>query len=96
MRGEHPPRGTSCAGQLQDHVPDLAAEGRAVVVATHDVEFVARTAHRVVVLAEGEVISAAPTAEVLAASPVFAPQVAKILATQAWLTTAEVASALRG
>jgi energy-coupling factor transport system ATP-binding protein len=58
------------------------------------VEFVARTAQRVVVLAEGEVITSAPTAEALAASPVFAPQVAKILAPQAWLTTQQVAVAL--
>ena len=51
-----------------------------VVVATHDVEFVAAAADRVVVLAEGEVVADGPTAEVVAASPAFAPQVAKVLA----------------
>ena len=36
---------------------ELAADGHAVVVSTHDVEFVAATAHRVVVMAEGEIVA---------------------------------------
>ncbi|MFE0025792.1 ABC transporter ATP-binding protein [Amycolatopsis sp. NPDC059021] len=73
---------------------ELAAQGRAIVVATHDVEFVATVAHRVIVMAEGEVVADGPTKDVVVASPAFAPQVAKILAPQAWLTVAEVAKAL--
>ena len=65
-------------------------------MATHDVEFVALTAQRVVVLAEGEVVTAAPTNEALSGSPVFAPQVAKILAPLEFLTVEQVASALDG
>ncbi|GLZ80594.1 cobalt ABC transporter ATP-binding protein [Actinorhabdospora filicis] len=72
----------------------LAAEGRAVVVATHDVEFVAGAADRVVVMAEGEIVADGPTAEVVVASPAFAPQVAKILAPSPWLTVEQVAEAL--
>lgn len=72
----------------------LAVDGTAIVVATHDVELVARTATQVVVLADGEVVSRGTTREVLAASPVFAPQVAKVLAPQDWLTTEEVAAGL--
>ena len=53
----------------------LADDGHAVLVATHDVEFVALAADQVVVLAEGEVVSDGPTREVLAESPAFAPQV---------------------
>ena len=41
----------------------LAAAGRAVLVATHDVEFVAAVADGVVVLAEGEVVADGPTAD---------------------------------
>ena len=73
---------------------ELAAEGRLVVVATHDVEFVARTADRVVVLAEGDVVADGPTADVVVASPAFAPQVAKVLHPDRWLTVDEVATAL--
>ena len=41
-----------------------AADGHAVLVATHDVEFVAQVADEVVVLAEGEVVSAGPARRV--------------------------------
>ncbi len=58
----------------------LAAEGHSVAISTHDVEFVAAAADRVVVMAEGEVVADGPTDEVVASSPAFAPQVAKILA----------------
>ncbi|KOU28839.1 cobalt ABC transporter ATP-binding protein [Streptomyces sp. WM6368] len=75
-------------------VDDLAAEGRAVVISTHDVEFVARAADRVVVMAEGDVVADGPTAEVIVASPVFAPQTAKILAPLPYLTVSQAASAL--
>lgn len=72
----------------------LAADGRAIFVATHDVEFVAEVADRVLVMAQGEVVADGPTAEIVAASPAFAPQVAKILAPAAWLTVAQVKTAL--
>ena len=74
----------------------LAARGRAVVVSTHDVEFVAESSDRVVVLAEGEVVADGPTAEVVVSSPAFAPQVAKVTAPGPWLTVADVRAALEG
>ncbi|HET6729503.1 MAG TPA: ATP-binding cassette domain-containing protein [Jiangellaceae bacterium] len=67
---------------------------RAVVLATHDVELVAELATRVVVIADGEVVSDGPTADVVVGSPVFAPQVAKVMAPQPWLTVGDVAAAL--
>jgi energy-coupling factor transport system ATP-binding protein len=69
---------------------ELAAGGRAVMVSTHDVEFVATTAHRVVVMAEGEIVADDDTASVIVASPAFAPQVAKILAPRPWLTVEQL------
>ena len=71
----------------------LAAEGRTVVVATHDVEFVAQAADDVVVLAEGEVVSSGPARRVVAESPAFAPQVTKVLGPP-WLRVDEVARAM--
>jgi energy-coupling factor transport system ATP-binding protein len=65
--------------RLSTLLRDLAAGGHAIVVATHDVELAAETATRVVVLADGEVVADGPTAEVLVGSPLFAPQVAKVL-----------------
>jgi energy-coupling factor transport system ATP-binding protein len=75
-------------------VHDLAAEGRAVVISTHDVEFVAAAADRVVVMADGDIVADGPTSEVVVASPAFAPQVAKILAPLEFLTVDQVRTAL--
>ncbi len=72
----------------------LARRGHAIVVATHDVEFAARTCDRVTVLAEGEIVTDGGTPTVLTASATFAPQVAKILAPLPYLTVAQLAAAL--
>ncbi|MFF8400329.1 ABC transporter ATP-binding protein [Streptomyces sp. NPDC014846] len=93
---DEPTRGLDYAAKARLAVVlrDLAAEGHAIVLATHDVELAAEIAHRVVLLAEGEVIADGPTAEIVVSSPSFAPQVTKILAPQRWLTVAEVREAL--
>ncbi|MFS8102326.1 ATP-binding cassette domain-containing protein [Lentzea alba] len=66
--------------------------GSAIVLATHDVEFVAEYATRVIVMAEGEVVADGGAREVVTSSPIFAPQVSKILGP--WLTVADVKAAL--
>ncbi|NUL07682.1 ATP-binding cassette domain-containing protein, partial [Streptomyces lunaelactis] len=93
---DEPTRGLDYAAKarLVAVLKDLAAEGHAIVLATHDVELAADLAHRVVILADGEVVADGPTAEVVVSSPAFAPQVAKILAPQKWLTVAQVRDAL--
>ena len=93
---DEPTRGLDYAAKhrLVAVLERLAAEGRAVILATHDVEVVAQLADRVVVLADGDVVADGPAREVVCHSPIFAPQVAKILAPQLWLTVAEVAAAL--
>ncbi|MES4887545.1 ATP-binding cassette domain-containing protein [Streptomyces sp. NPDC096012] len=93
---DEPTRGLDYAAKarLAAVLRDLAGRGHAIVLATHDVELAAEIAHRVVLLAEGEVIADGPTAETVVSSPSFAPQVTKILAPQRWLTVAEVRRAL--
>jgi energy-coupling factor transporter ATP-binding protein EcfA2 len=71
----------------------LAKDGTTILMATHDVELVAEFASRVLVIAEGELISDGPTIEVLTASPAFAPQMAKVFSNQNWLTVNDVISA---
>ncbi|MFS3127949.1 ABC transporter ATP-binding protein [Nocardioides sp. Bht2] len=71
----------------------LADAGHTVLVATHDVEFVAGVADHVVVLADGEVVSDGEVRTVVAESPAFAPQVMKVLGPD-WLQVREVAAAL--
>lgn len=91
---DEPTRGLDyeAKAQLALILRGLAAEGRGVIVSTHDVEFVATVADTVMVLAGGEVVSAGPRRKVLAESPAFAPQVSKILGPQ-WLTVDEVVAA---
>jgi energy-coupling factor transport system ATP-binding protein len=58
------------------------------------VELAAEVATRVVVLADGEVVADGPAAEIVVGSPMFAPQVAKVMAPLPWLTVAQAAAAM--
>jgi energy-coupling factor transporter ATP-binding protein EcfA2 len=60
-------------------VERLAAQGAAVVIATHDVEFAAEFAERVVLLGDGVVIADGPSAEILSGGWYFATEVARVL-----------------
>jgi energy-coupling factor transport system ATP-binding protein len=94
---DEPTRGLDYAAKerLVEIVRELAADGAcAVLLATHDVELAAELADRTVILADGEVVADGPTAEVVTASPAFAPQVAKVLAPEPWLTVGQVRRAL--
>jgi energy-coupling factor transporter ATP-binding protein EcfA2 len=92
---DEPTRGLDYAAKhvLAGILRSLADDGHAVLVATHDVEFVAQAADDVVVLAEGEVVSSGPVRRVVAESPAFAPQVTKVLGPP-WLRVDEVITAL--
>ncbi|WP_306338034.1 ABC transporter ATP-binding protein [Streptomyces sp. KL118A] len=93
---DEPTRGLDYAAKtrLVTVLRGLAADGHAIVLATHDVELAAEIAHRVVILADGEVVADGPTEQIVVSSPSFAPQVTKILAPQEWLTVAQVRRAL--
>jgi energy-coupling factor transport system ATP-binding protein len=93
---DEPTRGLDYPGKaaLASILRSLADAGRAVLVSTHDVEFVAQAADEVVVLADGEVVSTGPTSRVVAESPAFAPQVLKVLG-HGWLTVDQVETAVR-
>jgi energy-coupling factor transporter ATP-binding protein EcfA2 len=92
---DEPTRGLDYAAKhaLAGLLREQAGQGRTVLVATHDVEFTAQAADDVVVLAEGEVVSAGPVRRVVAESPSFAPQVTKVLGAP-WLRVDEVVAAL--
>ncbi|GAB6983754.1 ABC transporter ATP-binding protein [Nocardioides pyridinolyticus] len=92
---DEPTRGLDYAAKhvLAGILRGLAADGHAVLVATHDVEFVAQAADDVVVLADGDVVSSGPVRRVVAESPSFAPQVTKVLGPP-WLRVDEVAGQL--
>ena len=91
---DEPTRGMDRAvkGDLADRLRALAVEGAAVLVATHDAEFCAAFAERVVLLAEGRPIADGPTAEVLTGGWYFATETARIMGA---LTPEEGAERLR-
>jgi energy-coupling factor transporter ATP-binding protein EcfA2 len=76
--------------QLTAILNDLRRQGVTVVMATHDVELVARCADRVVILGEGQVVVDGPVREVMTESMVFASQINKLLRDDRFLTVEDV------
>ena len=66
-----------------------AAAGAAIVIATHDVEWAARTAERILLMAEGEIYADGPPGAVLSDSLVFATQISKLVG-GGWLLPEQV------
>jgi energy-coupling factor transport system ATP-binding protein len=92
---DEPTRGLDypAKARLVGALRELADAGHAIVLATHDVELAAEVSDRTVVLADGEVVADGPSREVVLQTPLFAPQVAKILAPLPYLTVADVVAA---
>ena len=95
---DEPTRGMDRARKddLVGLIDRLAAAGAAVIVATHDVEFAASFAQRVVLLGDGEVIADGSAAEVLSGGWYFATEVARILNAAGLITPEQGAEMLRG
>jgi energy-coupling factor transport system ATP-binding protein len=86
-RGMDAPSRAALEHALRAH----AAQGGAVVLATHDVELAARSATHAVVLGDGEIVADGDARRVLAGS-LFAPQVLRVL--PPFLTVEEVEAEL--
>jgi energy-coupling factor transport system ATP-binding protein len=78
---DEPTRGMDRAakGELASTLRAQAAAGSAVFVATHDPEFAALTADRIVLMADGRVIADGPAAEILTGGWYFATETARIV-----------------
>lgn len=78
---DEPTRGMDRAHRddLVGLIADLAGRGAGLLVATHDLEFAAAFAERVVLLGEGRVIADGPVGEVLSGGWYFATEVARVL-----------------
>lgn len=74
---------------LSEFLRMRAAAGASVMIATHDVEWAARTADRVLLMAEGEIYADGPPSAVLSDSLVFATQISKLVG-GGWLLPEEV------
>jgi energy-coupling factor transport system ATP-binding protein len=90
---DEPTRGMD-RGLKDDLARMLRGLDAAVLVATHDPEFVAAFADRVILLADGRQIADGPPAEVLAGGTYFATETARILGGAGGALTAEQGVAL--
>jgi len=92
---DEPTRGMDRARRddLVGLIEDLAGRGAGLVVATHDVEFAAAFAERVVLLGDGCVIADGPVEEILSGGWYFATEVARVLDLPG-VTTAEQGAAV--
>jgi energy-coupling factor transport system ATP-binding protein len=70
-------------------------QGTSILLVTHDVELVAQAADRVLLLSQGEIIADA-SPEMLTASPLFSPQVARLFPGTGWLTADDALHGLNG
>jgi energy-coupling factor transport system ATP-binding protein len=80
---------------LASFARELAARGSAVAIATHDVEFAAAFADRVVLLGDGEVIADGSVGELLSGGWYFATEVARVLGLPGAITPEQGAEALK-
>ena len=95
---DEPTRGMDRARKddLVTLIAELADRGAGVVVATHDVEFAAAFAERVVLLGDGVAIADGPAGEVLSGGWYFATEVARVLDLPGVVTPEQGAAVLRG
>ncbi len=89
-RGMDVPRKRALAHRLRA----LADDGVAVLVATHDAEFAAELADRIVLMGQGVVIADGPASEVLSGGWHFATEVARVLGGAGGALTPEQGAAL--
>ena len=69
--------------------------GIGILLVTHDVELVARSCERVLVMDKGTIVSEGKTVEVLGANPVFRPQIARMFPDYGWLTVDDALDGLK-
>lgn len=93
---DEPTRGMDTARkhELAERLSVLSETGPAILVATHDVEFAATFAERVILMGEGEILADGSAAEVLSGGWYFATEVARALGAGGPITPEEGAALL--
>ena len=94
---DEPTRGMDAfhKASLMEELERRRQQGAAILLATHDVELVAKHATRVAMLGEGEIIADGHAREVLGGSLSFSPQMNRLFGST-WLTVEDVAGVVAG
>lgn len=79
---------------LAELLLELKAEGRTVIMATHDVELAATCVDRVALMGEGQIVVDGPARQVMSDSQVFASQINKLFRDPHYIVVADVLAAL--
>jgi energy-coupling factor transport system ATP-binding protein len=89
---DEPTRGLDYGAKraLADLLRHWKTEGAGVLLVTHDVEFVAECADRVIMLAEGKCVADGAPEQVLTQFPIFTPQIAQVFPNRGWLVVEDV------
>jgi energy-coupling factor transporter ATP-binding protein EcfA2 len=89
---DEPTRGLDYAAKerLAELLVAWRDQGAAILLVTHDVELVANTAQRVILMEAGKITADGDPADVLGKSQVFAPQMARLYPDTGWLTVTDV------
>lgn len=74
---------------------ELRRQGKAIIMATHDVELAAACADRVALMAEGQIVVDGPARQVMSDSQVFSSQISKLFRDPRFVVVEDVVSALK-
>jgi energy-coupling factor transporter ATP-binding protein EcfA2 len=93
---DEPTRGQD--GRIKDQLLKIwqkwKSEGMGLIIVSHDVELVVQLADRVMILADGKIEATGSAESVLADSPLFASQIARIFPGRGWLTVDDALNGL--
>ena len=89
---DEPTRGLDyqAKAQLVRVLAQLQKQNKAVIIASHDIEFVAQIATRILVLGDGRIVDQRPVEQILGASNPLASQVSQALKTPGLIAVAQV------
>ncbi len=91
---DEPTRGLDYAAKhrLAEVIAELQSEGKTLILASHDIEFVALVANRIVVLQDGQIVTQGSPADILSHEGKLPTQVAAALRTPGLISVSQVLS----
>ncbi|MBN1536961.1 MAG: ABC transporter ATP-binding protein [Anaerolineales bacterium] len=89
---DEPTRGLDYAAKkgLKDLLKDQQSEGKAILLITHDVEFAAQIADRVIILDTGKIIKQGSPKEIFSSFPPFITQISQVFPDSGWITPQDI------